>query len=152
MMLPPRQARVFARLARWKSVTYFSVPIICLVAWGQAAKTHTEKILILQKRVMRLMNFANFGSHAVPYFVSSNVLPINLLFYKLTSLLILDVHITTQSHLLPQICLLLSVKCTTITHAHQQLVITISIILEQINIKIPSRESECKSGIVFPGP
>ena len=38
------------------------------------------------------MNFANFSSHAVPYFVSSKVLPKNLLYYKLTSLLMLDVH------------------------------------------------------------
>ena len=38
------------------------------------------------------MNFADFSSHAVPYFVSSKVLPINLLYYKLTSLLMLDVH------------------------------------------------------------
>ena len=63
-----------------------------LVAWGQAAKSHVEKILVLQKRVLRSMNFADFSSHAVPYFVSSKVLPINLLYYKLTSLLMLDVH------------------------------------------------------------
>ena len=36
-----------------------------LVAWGQAAKTHLEKLLILQKRAVRLINFAPFRSHAV---------------------------------------------------------------------------------------
>ena len=36
-----------------------------LVTWGQAAKSHMEKILVLQKRVLLLMNFANFSSHAV---------------------------------------------------------------------------------------
>ena len=51
-----------------------------------------KKVLVLQKRVLRLMNLANFSSHAVPYLVSSKVLPINLLYYKLASLLILDVH------------------------------------------------------------
>ena len=55
-----------------------------LVAWGQAAKSHMEKILILQKRVVRLMNFANYNSHAVPYFISANVMPINMLYVKLS--------------------------------------------------------------------
>ena len=70
-----------------------------LVAWGQAAKSHMEKILILQKRVVRLMNFAIYNSHAVPYFVTANfmpitanVRPINMLYVKLSSLLMHDVH------------------------------------------------------------
>lgn len=63
-----------------------------LVAWGQAAKSDMEKILILQKRVVRLMNFANYNSHAVPYFISANVMPINMLYVKLSSLLMHDVH------------------------------------------------------------
>ena len=36
-----------------------------LVAWGQAAKSHLEKITILQKRAVRLMHFAPFRTHAV---------------------------------------------------------------------------------------
>ena len=51
-----------------------------------------EKILILQKRVVRLMNFANYNSHAVPYFISADVMPINMLYVKLSSLLMRDVH------------------------------------------------------------
>ena len=42
----------------------------CLVAWGQAAKTHSQKILVLQKRVLRLMYFSEPRAHAVPLFVS----------------------------------------------------------------------------------
>ena len=41
-----------------------------IVAWGQAAKTSKNKILILQKRALRLMFFGNYNSHAVPYFSS----------------------------------------------------------------------------------
>ena len=51
-----------------------------------------EKVLILQKRVVRLMNFANYNSHAVPYFISANVMPINMHYVKLSSLLMHDVH------------------------------------------------------------
>ena len=46
-----------------------------LIAWGQAAKTHLNKILLLQKRVVRLINFAKFSFHAVPLFMSTNILP-----------------------------------------------------------------------------
>ena len=42
-------------------------------------KSHMEKILILHKRVVRLMNFANYNSHAVPYFISAYGMPINML-------------------------------------------------------------------------
>ena len=37
-----------------------------LAAWGQAAKTHLQKILVLQKRVLRLMYFSEPRAHAVP--------------------------------------------------------------------------------------
>ena len=37
-----------------------------LAAWGQAAKTHLQKILVLQKRVFRLMYFSEPRAHAVP--------------------------------------------------------------------------------------
>ena len=38
------------------------------------------------------MNFANYNSHAVPYFISANVMPINMLYVKLSSLLMRVVH------------------------------------------------------------
>ena len=36
-----------------------------LAAWGQPAKTHLQKILVLQKRVLRLMHFSEPRAHAV---------------------------------------------------------------------------------------
>ena len=36
-----------------------------LAAWGQPAKTHLQKILVLQKRVLRLMYFSKSRAHAV---------------------------------------------------------------------------------------
>ena len=61
-----------------------------LVAWGQAAKTHLEKLLTLQKRAVRLINFAPFRPHAVPYFLHSNIMPITMLYFKLSSVLMFD--------------------------------------------------------------
>ena len=66
-----------------------------LIAWGQASKSHLEKILILQKRAVRLINFLTFSTHAIPYFAHSNILPITMLYFKLSSTLMLD--ITTNS-------------------------------------------------------
>ena len=36
-----------------------------LAAWGQPAKTHLQKILVLQKRVLCLMYFSEPRAHAV---------------------------------------------------------------------------------------
>ena len=42
-----------------------------LVAWGQAANAHLNKIVILQKRVLRLMYFSDYTSHSAPLFACS---------------------------------------------------------------------------------
>ena len=53
-----------------------------LIAWEQAAKTHLNKLLhvLLQKRVVRLTNCAKFSLHAVSLFISTNILPLPLLY------------------------------------------------------------------------
>ena len=62
-----------------------------LAAWGQAAKTHVQKLLVLQKRVLRLMYFSEPRAHAVSLFITSNILPINMLYVKTVSSLMYDV-------------------------------------------------------------
>ena len=54
----------------------FSYMSYGLAAWGQAAKTHLQKLLVLQKRVLRLMYFSEPRAHAVPLFITSNILSI----------------------------------------------------------------------------
>ena len=44
-----------------------------LAAWGQAAKTHLEKLLVPQKRVLRLIHFSEPRAHAVSLFITSNI-------------------------------------------------------------------------------
>ena len=63
-----------------------------IVVWGQAAKIHLEKVLKLQKRVLRLIYFEDHVSHAIPLFLSSKILPVQMLYFKLLSTLIYDVH------------------------------------------------------------
>ena len=53
-----------------------------LAAWGHAAKTHLQKLLVLQKRVFRLMYFSEPRAHAVSLFITSNFLPTNMLYVE----------------------------------------------------------------------
>ena len=61
-----------------------------LAAWGQAAKTHLQKILVLQKRVLRLMYFSEPRAHAVPLFISSKILPLQMLYAEKVSSIMFD--------------------------------------------------------------
>ena len=54
--------------------------------------------ITLQKRAVRLINFAPFRSHAVPYFLHSNIMPITMLYFKLSSMLMFDVYNNTAPH------------------------------------------------------
>ena len=60
----------------------------CLAVWGQACKTYLNKILILQKRTLRFLYFADWHDHAIPLFFEANVLP----YYESVSTLMLDIN------------------------------------------------------------
>lgn len=53
-----------------------------IAIWGQAAPTNLEKILILQKRALRLIHIKPFRFHAVPLFKLSIVIPLDFLSFK----------------------------------------------------------------------
>ena len=63
-----------------------------LVVCGQAAQKYLNKILILQKRFLRIMNFSVNNEHAVPLFITSNVFPIKMLYYKSVSILMHEIN------------------------------------------------------------
>ena len=58
---------------------------------GHAAQTYINQILVLQKRALRLIYFTSYRSHAIPLFISSNTIPINMLYFKSVSILMHDV-------------------------------------------------------------
>ena len=51
--------------------------------WGQASKTHLNKLLILQKRALRFIYFSDRRDDAIPLFVNAHILPISFMHYKL---------------------------------------------------------------------
>ena len=53
-----------------------------LPAWGQVGKMYLNKILILQKRALCLLFFADVRDHAIPLFLEANVLPITFLYHE----------------------------------------------------------------------
>ena len=62
-----------------------------ITAWGRAGKTHRNVILRLQKRALRLMFFCDYKTHAIPLFISSSLLPLDLLYFKSVAILMHDV-------------------------------------------------------------
>ena len=58
-----------------------------LVAWRQPANSHLHKLLVLQKRILRLICFSKTKEHAVPLFISSNLLPLHMLYFETVSTL-----------------------------------------------------------------
>ena len=63
-----------------------------LVVWDQTSKTNLDKILLLQKRALRLIYFSNNSEHAIPLFLRSNIPPIDMLYYKSVALLMHDIN------------------------------------------------------------
>ena len=61
------------------------------VVWGQTSKTNLDKILLLQKRALRLICFSNNSEHAIPLFLRSNIPPIDMLYYKSVAVLMHDI-------------------------------------------------------------
>ena len=55
-------------------------------------KTYLNKILILQKRALRLLYFVDWHDHAIPLFLEANVLPITFLYYESVSALMHDIN------------------------------------------------------------
>ena len=54
-----------------------------LTAWGQTVNSGLNKTLILQKRALRLTYFSERRTHAIPLFVRSGVLPLNMLYFHI---------------------------------------------------------------------
>ena len=67
-----------------------------ITAWGRANKIHRNKILSLQKRALRLMFFGDYKAQAVPFFISSSLLPLDLLYFKSVAVLMYDVSNNTS--------------------------------------------------------
>ena len=62
---------------------------ICV--WGRAAKSYITKLLVLQKRALRLIYFAPSDAHAIPLFIESKILPVNMIYFDTVANLMHDI-------------------------------------------------------------
>ena len=69
----------------------FPYTLYGVTVWGQASECDLKKILTLQKPALRLIFFSCKRSHAIPLFVASNILPINMLYFETVSTIMHDV-------------------------------------------------------------
>lgn len=71
-----------------------------LIAWGQVAQTHFNKLLLLlRKRALRFMTFSKPRTQAaVPLFISSKVFPVNMLYFETVSTLMYDIFNNSGPH------------------------------------------------------
>ena len=86
-----REGSVFVRIHCAFFLAHGNSQGPCIRFIGQAAKTHLKKILVLQKRALRLMYFSEPRAHAVPLFISSKILPLQMLYAEKVSSIMFDV-------------------------------------------------------------
>ena len=62
--------------------------IYCGLVWGKASPTTLQKIVILQKRVIRTIHLCKYREHTSPLFRSSNILPFCEMYTYLCSIFV----------------------------------------------------------------
>ena len=63
-----------------------------LTSWGNASETLLSKVLVLQKRALRLIHFAQTREHAIPVFLKGKFLPLTSLYYEKIVNLMYDIN------------------------------------------------------------
>ena len=53
----------------------------CIEVWGCASQTQLNCLFLLQKKIIRIMNFSHYLAHTNPLFLSMEVLPLRKIFF-----------------------------------------------------------------------
>ena len=53
----------------------------CIEVWGCASQTQFNCLFLLQKKIIRIMNFSHYLAHTNPLFLSMEVLPLRKIFF-----------------------------------------------------------------------
>ena len=62
------------------------------MAWGQAYQSYLEKLLKIQKRVLRFTYFSERNQHTIPLFIDAGVSPLKCLYYELLAHLMFEIR------------------------------------------------------------
>ena len=82
--------------------------------WRQASKKYTNKL----KRALRLIYFAQKQTHAIPFFIETNMSPINILYFEEIAILMHNV-VNDKMPKMYQHYLQIFLKFIPIIHEHQ---------------------------------
>ena len=74
---------VYITVAVVKNRFKFSLYVPWYSCLGQAAETHMNKILLLQKRILCFIYSKEYRAHTIPQFTSANILPVSILYCRL---------------------------------------------------------------------
>ena len=86
-------------LVLWKSAFMIYSSLIChtlylsymIYVWGCAAKSYISKLHILQKHSLWLIYFAPNDAHAVPLFIETKILQVNVVYFDTVAYLVHDI-------------------------------------------------------------
>ena len=119
-----------------------------LTSWGTASKTLLNKVLVLQKLVLRLIHFAPVREHAIPLFLKAKLLPLEFQYYEKIANLMYDIN-TSSAQLTFQICFPKLPAFILIAHVHQRLsIFTLKNLHLTFKVK-PSHTLVLKSGMGY---
>ena len=79
---------IIVRLYQFLILPYLTYGIS---TWGQASQSTLDKLLLLQKRAIRLITFFPMCEHAIPFF-NLDILPLHFLYVESVSSLMYDVQ------------------------------------------------------------
>jgi len=98
-------------------------PYLSFALWSGAKLQNTNlgKILLLQKRAPRLIYFSNNSEHAIPLFLRSNILPIDMLYYKSVGVLKHDIDHDLAPQNLKNLFTRLNLLCSRLSGCHTTL-------------------------------
>ena len=77
-------ARQFLSKRAWLDLYYayiYPYMTYCIEVWGCASQTQLNCIFLLQKKIVRIMNFSYYLAHTNPLFLSMEVLPLRKIFF-----------------------------------------------------------------------
>ena len=62
-----------------------------ICSWGNTGKTQLNRLLVLQKRALRLINFSNSQEHAIPFFLQAKSLSLNFFYFECMCIMMHDI-------------------------------------------------------------
>ena len=58
----------------------YPVIIYCIVLWGDASKTHSNSLVLFQKKIIRIITNSDYLSHTKPLFIQTGILSVPLIY------------------------------------------------------------------------